>query len=168
MVSLARRTWQMRRVVVTNDVIAFAFVGDDTQIDHIPFAEILHVKAMPDLTIETAVDEHLKLYTFAMQIATRDDGFNSGRTYYLSTHSQHTLDELIQCLSHKAQAARAQAETRTAFQRLQLRVRRRYESPLFQGLMAVLIAAVRRRASDARLLTLHGKQTSIAPASIVP
>ena len=103
-----------------------------------------------------------------LEIKTLPDGYNSGRTYYLSTHSQHTLDELIQCLSHKAQAARAQAETRTAFQRLQLRVRRRYESPLFQGLMAVLIAAVRRRASDARLLTLHGKQTSIAPASIVP
>jgi hypothetical protein len=114
----------MRRVVVTDDVIAFAYVGDDNQIDHIPFSEVLHVKAMADASIEHAADERLRLYTFAMQVATREGGFNSGRTYYLSTHSQHTLEELIQCLSDKAHAARSRAEARTAFQRLQLRVRR--------------------------------------------
>jgi hypothetical protein len=59
----------MRRVIVTDEIIAFAYVGDETQIDHIPFAEVLHIKAMADATIEAAEDDNLKHYTFAMQAA---------------------------------------------------------------------------------------------------
>jgi hypothetical protein len=77
-----------------------------------------------------------------MQIATRDDGYNSGRIYYLSTGSKEALDDLISDLTKKAKICRLQAEARTSFQKFQLRVRERYESRIFQGLMALLIVMV--------------------------
>ena len=136
----SNRVWQMRRVVITKDVISFAFVDEDAQIDYIPFAEILHVKEMADAGDDAEEDEGK--YSHVMQIATRDDGYNSGRIYYLSTSSKEELDLLITELQSKAKKARMQAEAHTWFQMLQLKVRIRYESSIFQGLMALLIAAV--------------------------
>ena len=130
----------MRRVVITNDVVSFAFVDEEAQIDHIPFAEISNVKEMVDAGEDTSDDEGM--FSHVMQIATRDDGYNSGRIYYLSTSSKDQLDELMKELRTKAKKARMHAEARTGFQRLQQKVRRRYESGIFQGLMALLIAGV--------------------------
>jgi hypothetical protein len=132
----------MRRVVVTKEEISFAFVGEEAQIDHIPFAEILYIKEMTDAASDDHYDEESKKFSHAMQIATRDDGYNSGRIYYLSTESKEALDNLISDLAKKAKSARIQAEARTSFQKFQLGVRERYESRKFQGFMALLIIAV--------------------------
>ncbi len=132
----------MRRVVITKEEISFAFVGEEAQIDHIPFAEITYVKEMTDAAGDDHKDDESRRFSHAMQIATRDDGFNSGRIYYLSTESKEALDELIADLSKKAKTARVQAEARTNFQKFQLRIRKRYESRKFQGVMALLIIAV--------------------------
>ena len=99
----SNRVWQMRRVVITKDVISFAFVDEDAQIDYIPFAEILHVKEMADAGDDAEEDEGK--YSHVMQIATRDDGYNSGRIYYLSTSSKEELDLLITELQSKAKKA---------------------------------------------------------------
>lgn len=130
----------MRRVVITKEVVSFAFVDEEAQIDHIPFAEITNIKEMLDAGEDTGEDEGM--YAHVMQIATRDEGYNSGRIYYLSTSSKDELDQLMKELRAKAKYARRNAEARTGFQRLQLKVRRRYESGIFQGLMAILIAGV--------------------------
>ena len=145
----------MRRVVITKDIIAFAFVGEEAQIDHIPFAEVLHVKEMAEAATEDFDTEDNTKFRNVMQIATKNDGFNSGRIYYLSTESQGTLQELIANLTMKAKIAREQVEARTGFQKLQRRVRKRYDSAQFQGLMALLIAAVRTSAAKPFLPLRH-------------
>ena len=72
----------MRRVVITKDTIAFAFVDEEAQIDHIPFAEVLHVKEMLEAPAEASSDnEDSTKFRNVMQIATNNDGFNSGRIY---------------------------------------------------------------------------------------
>jgi hypothetical protein len=131
--------WQTRRVIITKQKITFAFVGEESQIDYIPFAEIISIKEMSDATGDVSDDER---FSHAMQIATRDDGHNSGRIYYLSTHSSEALKELMSDLSRKAEVARVHAEARTTFRKFQLQIRTRYESRMFQGLMALLIIAV--------------------------
>jgi hypothetical protein len=108
----------MRRVVITKDIIGFAFVGEEAQIDHIPFAEVTHVKEMAEAAAEDYDTEDSTKFRHVMQIATKNDGFNSGRIYYLSTESQETLHELIADLTKTAEAARAQVEARTGFQKL--------------------------------------------------
>ncbi len=156
------RKWQKRRVVITKDSILFAFVGEEAQIDRIPFAEVMYIKEMAEAATEVCdnEDEDNKKFSHALQIATRDDGYNSGRIYYLSTESEVALQELIHDLSKKAKTARAQAEARTGFRKFQRRVRKRYNSAQFQGLMALLIAAV-GTAPD-----LHGAIFPSAPSDL--
>jgi hypothetical protein len=163
------RVWQMRRIVITKEEISFAFVGEEAQIDYIPFAEVTYVKEMTDAAGEDHDDEASKKFSYAMQIATKDDGFNSGRIYYLSTESKEKLDDLISDLSYKAKIARVHAEARTSFRRFQLRVRKRYESRKFQFFMALLILAVGRLTFPSLLSSTIRKivrrRTSGAPSS---
>jgi predicted flavoprotein YhiN len=126
-------------VVATRGHLSFALVGSESRIDYIPFAEVKYVKEMKE-----AISDELesKVQSFVLQIATDDDGHNSGRIYYFSTQSQELLDELIGEWSKKAVKARAKAEASTLFRKIQFKVRQRYESQEFQSVMAVLIAAV--------------------------
>ena len=137
------RHWRTRRVVITKDMISFAFVKNEAQIDHILLSEILHVKEMAEAGREHCDPENTRKFSHVMQIATRPDGFNSGRIYYLSTDTKKELDDLISDLNKKVIVSRAEAEARTWFRKLQRSVRRRYESAEFQSFMALLIAAVR-------------------------
>ena len=77
-----------------------------------------------------------------MQIATLPTGYNSGRTYYIATQSKDLLDKLISKLKKYAKAERTRAEANSLFRKVQLKVRKRYESNLVQGVMALLIGAV--------------------------
>ncbi len=150
-------------MVITKDDIIFAFVGEEAQIDRIPFAEILYVKEMAEAATEDFDKEEAKKFSHAMQIATRDDGYNSGRIYYLSAESQETLNELIGYLSKKAKVARAQVEARTVFRKFQLKVRKRYDCAQFQGTMALLITAV-CRATRRFILGHHPFLPLLSPA----
>ena len=100
----------------------------DIYLGIIPFAEVLYIKEMTDAASDDHDDVESKKFSHAMQIATRDDGYNSGRIYYLSTESKVEFDDLISDLQKKAKVARVQAEARTSFQKFQLKVRKRYES----------------------------------------
>ena len=133
----------MRRVIITRSAINFAFAGEETIIDHIPIDEVTYIKEMAETISDEATNEDSS-FAYMMQIATRDDGYNSGRTYYLSTSSRDQLVELISYLTRAAEKARVNAEARTFLSMLQLRIRRWYESRIFQRLMALLIAAVSR------------------------
>ena len=104
----------MRRVVITKQKISFAFVGEEAQIDHIPFAEIVYIKEMTDATGDGFDDEK---FSHAMQIATRDDGYNSGRMYYVSTDSSEALQDLMSDLAKKAEVARVHAQAHTTFRK---------------------------------------------------
>ena len=130
--------WQKRRVVITKEQIIFAYVGQDKQIDHIPLAEVLFVKEMDSNELDQNEKHH-----HVIQIATKEDGHNSGRIYYLSCGSKELSTKLISSLNAMAETARIQVEARTIFKKLQLRVKRMYRSSQFQGLMSLLICAVR-------------------------
>ena len=72
------RTWQRRRVVETKDEISFAFVdGTEGRIDYIPFAEVKYVKEMKE---QISDDYDTKHELCILQIATAEDGHNSGNT----------------------------------------------------------------------------------------
>ncbi len=133
----------MRRIVLTKDEISFAFVGGDSRIDYIPFAEVLQVKEMKEAARDNFDGLKDTRFSNVLQISTISDGYNSGRTYYLSSDSKETLDSLIEFMSKKADAARTQVEARTFSRKVQRSVRIRYESQEFQSVMAILIAAVR-------------------------
>ncbi len=42
-------TWQPRRVVITREIISFAFDEDDVELDYIPLADVEFVKLMSEL-----------------------------------------------------------------------------------------------------------------------
>jgi hypothetical protein len=131
--------------VITKELISFAFVGDENQIDYIPLAEIEFVKEMKDIANASASDAGGKADhedRHRLQIATVLTGYNSGRAYQLSTSSKASLDEILSHLAKNAKAARKRAGTKTLFRMLQTKVRKRYESPLTQGMMAMMIGAV--------------------------
>ena len=155
------RVWQVRRVIVTKDVIAFAFVGEEALIDHIPFAEVTHIKEMAEAASDE-YDPEDQQFSYAMQIATREDGYNSGRIYYLSTGSKEMLDELIAFLAHRAQSARTHAEARTWLRKIQLKIRAKYDSRAFQSIMAVLIIAVRNACLPFFSLSQNSQESTLA------
>ncbi len=132
-------------MVITKDLISFAFVGDDNQIDYIPLAEVEFVKEMQDIANATISDaggksDHEDRHR--MLIATILTGYNSGRTYQLSTPSKSTLEALLARLSKNAKAARKRAGTKTLFKMLQMKVKKRYDSQITQAIMALMIGAV--------------------------
>ena len=69
-------------------------------------------------------------------------GYNSGRTYYIGTHSKEVLDNLVDKLKKYSKIERRKAEASSIFRKWQLRVRKKYESGFVQGSMALLIGAV--------------------------
>ena len=81
----------------------------------------------------------------ALHIATTADGYNSGRHYYLSAQSVADRDHLIETLQHNATVARKRAEAITLFQKVQLAVRRHYDSRAVQYFLAGLIISVKQR-----------------------
>ena len=145
------RLWQTRRVVVTRDVISFSFARDEVELDYIPLADVEFVKLMKDfgdvrhkssLRSQNEPDDSPQV----LQIATRRDGYNSGRAYYLLADSQERLEELLDHIQRAAKAARKRAEAAGAFRGWQGRVRRVYETAPAQAVVAAVIAAVRASA----------------------
>ena len=115
--------------------------------DHIPLSEVDFVLEMKDSTSDTEDHKEDTTVRHKMQIATLATGYNSGRTYYIATHSKDLLDKLISKLRRYAKIERSRAEASSIFRKTQLKVRKRYESNLVQGVMAILIGAVRNISS---------------------
>jgi RNase P subunit RPR2 len=131
-------------------MIAFAFVGKEGQIDCIPFAGIEFVRKWQDEAVSgvsTLLDAdscHVQHQTLtAIHIATMASGYNNGRHYYLSAESVAGRDALLELLQRNTKVARKRAEAETFFQKVQLKVRRRYESRAAQYFLAGLIISVR-------------------------
>ena len=142
------RKWRTRRVVYTNEVLAFADVADNHLLDQIPLGDIIGIQEMTvdsdprnsqqvESTIETTVD-----FTNAFQIRTRQDGYNGGRSYFLRMESGGDLATLIQGIVVAAESAARKARARSKFAIAQDRARNLYNSSWFQGTAAFLIIAV--------------------------
>jgi hypothetical protein len=148
------RNWISRRVAYTNEVIAFAKVGEQTLLDAIPLAEVTSIEPMlnseqnstekstSESTFEVAVEN-----SNAMQIRTIKNGHNAGRKYYLQASSAQELDDLVSELRLLTKSATERAEASSKWNKLQERVRLVYNSSWFQGVAALLIIAVRAAAN---------------------
>ncbi len=114
-----------------------------------------------------------------VQISTLEQGFNSGRTYYLKAESKEECDSISAELGCKACSARRKAEGKSRFIRSQDSVRKFYSSKPFQILSAVLIITVRIITAFLLLLpsrhlpthpqltaTLTSEQSSRAPSRL--
>ncbi len=155
-------------MVITKDLISFAFVGDDNQIDYIPLAEVEFIKEMQDIANATVSDAGGKSDhddRHRLLIATILTGYNSGRTYQLSTSSKKTLEALLAHLSKNAKSARKRAGTKTLFKMLQMKIKKRYDSQIIQAIMALMIGAVIMRAasdgSHVRASTRHAPHDQV-------
>ena len=133
-------------MIITKDIVSFAFVGEDQQIDHIPLSEIDFVIEMKDQENQAGLEATAaQADQYKVQIATVEDGYNSGRVYYLATRDQEEFTALIARLTKLAKAARKRAEAHTLFRKIQLKVRKHYEAGPVQALMALMIMAVYTR-----------------------
>ncbi len=133
---------------MTKDAIHFAFKGGRVEIDRIPLAEITTITTVVDSNIGAELNENESLRPeeeHVIQIATEQGGYNSGRAYYLRTDSKNTLDKFIGNMRRCVRVARKQRDNLNIFQRVQLKVRRVYESAPSQGLIIFLIALVNPR-----------------------
>ena len=105
-------------------------------IDRIPLSEIDRVHVFDE-----EIDR--RTYENSLMISTIPEGFNSGRTYYLQESSYARCLEFVKQLNHLAKSARARAESRSAFAKSQLKVRKIYKSWPFQMASASLLITVR-------------------------
>ena len=80
----------------------------------------------------------------AFMINTIAEGYNSGRTYYLQASSKDQCLELVKSIKTFSKRARERAEAQTKFAKVQLRVRKVFDSQWFQATSASLIIAVNR------------------------
>ncbi len=108
------------------------------QVDEIPLAEILSVQDASMVgqhllqgSLEAAENQQLLLD--AIIIHTIPGGFNSGRTYYLKANSGLECSKILEELTAFSHAARKRAESQSKFANLQRRVRRVFNSRIFQG-----------------------------------
>ena len=137
--------------MITKEVISFAFVKDEMEIDHIPLSEVEFVREMVDIgerrssitkiqNMNAECTEKGSAHT--LQISTIKDGHNSGRAYYIQIESKEKMDTLLTFLQASSKAARKRLEAQNAFRKTQYRVRKLYESNYSQAFIALLITLV--------------------------
>jgi hypothetical protein len=133
----------MRRVVYTKDVIAFSRPGQEILLDVVPLAEVVGIDSLHEgdeskNNFEASVD-----LSHAFQIRTKKDGFNAGRKYFIQASSDDLVTELISEISQITKAISKGVTAKSKWRKTQKRVRRFYNSKVFQGIATFLIIAVR-------------------------
>ena len=136
----------MRRFVYTKDVIAFSRPGEEVLLDAVPMEEVIGIdpfQTSDESEVAKSNFESSLDFTYAFQIRTKKDGFNAGRKYFIQTDSDEVMDELIAEISQIAKAISKRLATKSKWSKVQKRVRRVYNSRVFQGVAAFLIIAVK-------------------------
>ncbi len=124
-------------------MIAIGRIDDDsdTLLDAIPFVDVETVHEMLG-NDEPNIDKKNGNYQNAFMITTIDGGHNSGRTYYFQTTTAESYVQLTRHLVINAKEARKRAEFKTRFAKSQYRMRKVYNSSIFQNFSALLIVVV--------------------------
>ncbi len=137
------RHWQPRRVVITREVIAFAYIGDSNMLDYIPLSEIISVENLQqeNQKASSAIFEKSVSVLNALQIQTTPEGHNSGRKYLFQTETETERDQLVQDLKRRVKSA--SQELISTFKRRQINLKRIYNSNAVQSIAALLIFLVR-------------------------
>jgi hypothetical protein len=139
------RSWQLKRVVITRDMIAIGRANDESEtlLDAIPFVEIDSVREMLG-DDSSNLDRKSGKFLNAFMMTTVSDGHNCGRTYYLQAASPEMYTEVVQHLNRNKKEAWKRAEFNTRFAKSQYWVRKIFRSRIFQNFAALLITLVRQ------------------------
>jgi hypothetical protein len=183
------RTWQLRKILVSKDMLYVSRTSENVPIDTIPLHEIISVTGMSDdhrrestmsservsslhfgkrsnTTNPTSSDSNKhemgmsenhsratrlasedfqfvrEHYDKVFQIKTDQDGFNSGRTYYLQTNSKVERQDIIEELDHIVEKAKSKKAASSMLHGMQHKIRKIYNSYSFQMMVAFLIITV--------------------------
>ena len=138
------RSWQIKRVVVTKDVIAIGRANDESEtlLDAIPFIEIDSIREMIG-DENSDLDRKSGKSLNAFLITTVSAGHNCGRTYYLQAATPELYADVTHHLSRNNKEAKKRAEFNTRFAESQYWVRKIFNSQIFQNFAAFLITLVR-------------------------
>ena len=130
--------------MITKDEISFAFVSQDEELDCIPLAEVEFVKEFnqDDVSSRFKSPDMNPESEYRLQIATKPEGHNAGRMYYLKTLSSETYQKLMKILVVNSKSARKRSETGNLVQKVQKRVRNLYEHYIVQAIVALTIVGV--------------------------
>ena len=118
-------------------------------IDVIPLVEVTEVEAVQQsidknrsflLELETSLD-----LTNTILIRTRAEGYNAGRNYFVRVDSANECKDIVQEVKRSAELAVKKERRRNKFNYIRAKIRKVYESSIFQGVAAVLIVAVREQ-----------------------
>ena len=159
--------WKQMNIVLTSAAIFFSRPGEDILRDVIPLAEIVDVKKRHDIPGEDILRAHelegsitlqgssktLRVRRMSslmrneqnkalhiIQLRTLEDGYNSGRSYYLKVESEDACSDWVTFL--RTEVGRAVMQTKagpSCFRRFRFHVRRFYHNMVFQSFVALLI-----------------------------
>ncbi len=134
-----RYIWSTPHADVLPDVMIFAQMNDDVIVDKIPLIEIKQVQEMLNRD-----DNESKVANQATELVveTLPEGYNSGRTYYLSAESATSCQNTVQILTRYSKAAYKRANSQTVLSRMQQHLLTVAYSTAFQNIIALLIIMV--------------------------
>jgi hypothetical protein len=150
--------WSQRRIVYTKDDLYICYVGEDIIRDFIPLAEIdgiqeTHEKGdgmafttsfarkKPVTRIQKWPSIDLREKNSVI-VSTIEDGFNSGRRYYMQLDSINNYTSLIDDLQKLSAEAARIARGRALFQQSQIALKRLLDSTPFKYFASFLVVAV--------------------------
>jgi hypothetical protein len=136
--------WQSRRMVYTKRLIAFARNGKQDVIDIIPLDEIISLKdmAVKNDQVTGNDDEEEGISDVMVQLETRPDGYNSGRTYQIRSKSTKNVADILHDLCTLSKSAKERAAAKSKFRTMQGKVANIFNSDFVQRVLAFLIFAV--------------------------
>ena len=160
--------WKPMETAITSAGIFFSRPGEDSLRDLIPLFEVVDVKkrtdapgegslrasstgmpkkssisaSMRNLKIADLLEDTSEAPLHVIQIRTIENGYNSGRTYYLKAESAEMCDDWLQILrSASSRAVLLKKAGPSRFRRLKYRIRHFYHHFVVQSFVAVLIFA---------------------------
>ena len=102
----------------------------------------LHTDKEDEATLLKSADSAKEMFKNAFEVQTIENGYNSGRTYYLKAPSEQVGESICGELTRNAKRAKDAADASTRFQKAQNAVLAFYDSTPFQMFVATLILAV--------------------------
>ncbi len=165
----AASRWQKRRMIITRTGVYFTLVDQNHVRDSIPLQDVTSVAikmdnenfGSEDGDVAPARNEEAQSNSSkreasvepkasAFQIETSNEGYNSGRIYYIQAASPDICSSIVSMLKQYYQSAKAVALKRSEFEKSQQLTLGIYQSSWFQTVVTALILTVSFAAPQTR------------------
>ena len=158
----AASRWQKRRMIITRTGVYFTLVDQNHVRDSIPLQDVTSVAikmdnenfGSEDGDVAPARNEEAQSSVApkasAFQIETSNEGYNSGRIYYIQAASPDICSSIVSMLKQYYQSAKAVALKRSEFEKSQQLTLGIYQSSWFQTVVTALILTVSFAAPQTR------------------